>query len=233
MPDAPPGNSAKPLVLIGGADAGYLGFLEYVLKIEGFDVLRGDSGAKVLEAVTDLKAGVVVLDGTLAESLTVDAWRRLHSGIAARRKAVIVLTDRDSQRIAAVGANGSVVRYIYVSKSSRPPEIIASIREVLAGEGVQSLARAFMYAGARTVVASLWQVSDWAAADTFESFYRAVLGEDRSPADALREAKLAIRRGETHRGVQVAGSGDTPAMARQTGHPYFWAPFVCIGSDRR
>lgn len=146
MPDAPPSNSGKPLVLIGGADAAYLGFLEYLLETEGFDVLRAESGDKMLKAVSDLKADVVVLDGALAESLTVDDWRRLHGGIAARQKAVIVLTDRDSQRIAAVGANGSVIRYLYVSKSSRPPEIIASIRQALAGEVSDSRQERLSYA---------------------------------------------------------------------------------------
>lgn len=146
MPDSLASSNGKPLVLIGGADAGYLGFLEYVLRIEGFDVLRADSRAKVLEAAMDQKADVVVLDGDLAESLTADAWRRLHGGISNRQKAVIVLTDRDSLRITAIGTNDSVVRYLYVSKSSRPPEIIASIREVLAGEASDSRHEHLSYA---------------------------------------------------------------------------------------
>ena len=43
---------------------------------------------------------------------------------------------------------------------------------VLAGEGVQSLARAFLHAGARSVVASLWNVNDEGTASLMESFYR-------------------------------------------------------------
>ncbi|HKB15961.1 MAG TPA: CHAT domain-containing protein, partial [Planctomycetota bacterium] len=42
--------------------------------------------------------------------------------------------------------------------------------EAKAGEGVESLARAFMHAGARAVVASLWQVEEGAAEETMRAF---------------------------------------------------------------
>jgi CHAT domain-containing protein/tetratricopeptide (TPR) repeat protein len=91
----------------------------------------------------------------------------------------------------------------------------------LRGEGIQSMARAFLYAGARSVVASLWLVEDEATAETMEGFYRRYLKEGMAPARALREAKLSLRKG-------VLSSSD----ARERGesvHPYFWAPFIYIG----
>ena len=102
--------------------------------------------------------------------------------------------------------------------------------EVTAGEGVESLARSFLYAGARAVVASLWQVSDAAAARTMEGFYRGALEGGRPWPSALREAKLAVRRarvvGEGERGVAgVSGRLDSA-------HPFFWAPFIYIGPPR-
>ena len=97
----------------------------------------------------------------------------------------------------------------------------------LAGEGVQSMARAFLHAGARGVVASLWQVADWAGAETMEKVYAGAIGEDLPPSRALREAKLALRRGGPSRGV--AGVVGAPV---ETGHPFFWAPFVHIGLPR-
>ncbi|MCI0589665.1 MAG: CHAT domain-containing protein [Planctomycetes bacterium] len=101
--------------------------------------------------------------------------------------------------------------------------------EVKAGEGVESMARAFMYAGARGVVASLWQVSDWAAAETMGEFYRGALKRGLPPSQALREAKLSLRRSKGVRGV----AGLKPAEASfDPGHPYFWAPFICIGLPR-
>ncbi|MGH7150186.1 MAG: CHAT domain-containing protein [Planctomycetota bacterium] len=103
--------------------------------------------------------------------------------------------------------------------------------EPTAGEGIESLARAFMYAGARGVVASLWDVADWAAAETMEGFYRGLLSADLPPGRALREAKLAVRRSKEMRGV----SGVRPAGSATTvesGHPFFWAPFIYVGLPR-
>ncbi len=61
----------------------------------------------------------------------------------------------------------------------------------LGGEGLLSLTRAFQFAGARAVVASLWQVADEGSADLMVRFYRH-LKDGAAPADALREAQLEI-----------------------------------------
>lgn len=84
--------------------------------------------------------------------------------------------------------------------------------KVLAGEGVQGLARAFFLAGAKSVVVSLWNVNDAATAELMRRFYanlKAGLGKD----EALRQAKLAIRN-------QPGG---------RWRHPFYWAPFVLQG----
>jgi CHAT domain-containing protein len=79
--------------------------------------------------------------------------------------------------------------------------------EVMGGEGVQSMARAFLYAGARSVVASLWQVEDRTASETMEEFYRRSLRGGLSPGRALRQAKLAVRRSKAMRGVTGLAGG--------------------------
>lgn len=58
------------------------------------------------------------------------------------------------------------------------------------GEGLLGLARAFLYAGARDLVVSLWPVSDHATGELMVAFYRQ-LAAGRPPAEALRHAKLA------------------------------------------
>jgi CHAT domain-containing protein len=85
---------------------------------------------------------------------------------------------------------------------------------VLAGEGVEGLARAFLYAGARSVVASLWDVNDEQATRFMESFYR-YLSEGKSKSEALRAAKLDFLNG-------------APSAA-----PRDWAAFVLIGDASR
>jgi len=64
-----------------------------------------------------------------------------------------------------------------------------AIGNEIRGEGLESLARGFMHAGASRLVASLWQVEDESTSELMKSFYRRVLSTPRlSPAAALREA---------------------------------------------
>jgi CHAT domain-containing protein len=64
-----------------------------------------------------------------------------------------------------------------------------------AGEGIVGLTRAFQFAGARSVLASLWPVSEGGTANFMESFYRE-LSRGRSKDEALQRAQQdAIRAG--------------------------------------
>lgn len=82
--------------------------------------------------------------------------------------------------------------------------------QVLLGEGVQSLARAFFRAGARAVVASLWRLEDDEAAAFFDLFYRA-LADGESVAGAVARARRELRRdgapAAAWAGVVVLGDG--------------------------
>ncbi len=83
--------------------------------------------------------------------------------------------------------------------------------KLAAGEGVEGFSRAFLSAGARAVVTSLWRVGDKAAAELMIRFYRR-LWEGEPTAAALREAKLEFVR--------------NPASA----HPAYWAAFEVYGN---
>jgi CHAT domain-containing protein len=82
------------------------------------------------------------------------------------------------------------------------------------GEGLMGLTRGFMYAGARRVVASLWQVDDESTAELMKRFYRGMLKEGRRPPDALRNAQLELSRD------------------RRWSAPFHWAGFVLQGEWR-
>jgi CHAT domain-containing protein len=75
------------------------------------------------------------------------------------------------------------------------------------GEGPVGLAWAFLRAGARNVIAGLWDVNDQSTAGLMESLYRE-LATGKRPADALRAAKLAM----------IGTRGNLRK-------PYYWAPF--------
>jgi CHAT domain-containing protein len=78
------------------------------------------------------------------------------------------------------------------------------------GEGVYGLRRAFVLAGVRTQVVSLWKVDDAATKELMSDYYKRLnTGAGRS--QALRSAQLAML-----------------ADPRRA-HPYYWAAFVLIG----
>jgi CHAT domain-containing protein/tetratricopeptide (TPR) repeat protein len=86
--------------------------------------------------------------------------------------------------------------------------------KVSRGEGVVGLSRAFLACGARGTVASLWAVSDESTSILMRNFYARMLKEKRTAGDALNEARLALMKDPKY------------------SHPYYWSPFVVIGSDR-
>jgi CHAT domain-containing protein/Tfp pilus assembly protein PilF len=92
----------------------------------------------------------------------------------------------------------------------------------MGGEGLVGLTRAFQYAGARTVLASLWSVGDESTADLMTRFYRH-LRAGKTKDDALRTAQLELIRTSPSR--ETARGPATRASA----HPYHWAAFQLIG----
>ena len=79
------------------------------------------------------------------------------------------------------------------------------------GEGLVSLTRGFMYAGAKRVVVSLWKVDDDATAELMTRFYTKMLKEKLPPAAALRAAQIEM------------------SQQSQWKDPYYWAAFVMQG----
>lgn len=63
------------------------------------------------------------------------------------------------------------------------------------GEGILGLTRAFLHAGAKRVVVSLWDVPDGKTSKLMSSFYNEMLKGGLPPAAALRNAQLAMMKG--------------------------------------
>jgi CHAT domain-containing protein len=85
------------------------------------------------------------------------------------------------------------------------------LSNVVAGDELLGLIRGFLYAGATSVVLSLWDVNDRTTADLMKSFY-SYLAAGGSKGQSLRSAMLCVR--EEHP------------------HPYYWAPFLLMGDAR-
>lgn len=113
------------------------------------------------------------------------------------------------------------------------------VGEVKNREGVYGLRRAFVMAGAETLVMSLWQVSDTATRDLMAEYYKRLLaGGGRS--EALRQAQLRMldnkvsEQAGSSRILVNKGTQPKPsrkrASARDRSHPYYWASFVTSGN---
>lgn len=82
------------------------------------------------------------------------------------------------------------------------------------GEGIMSLSRAFAYAGAKSVITTLWSVDDRSTSQLMQNFYER-LDQGKYKSIAMQQSKLQY----------LDQSNDRHA------HPFFWAGPVVIGSD--
>ena len=82
------------------------------------------------------------------------------------------------------------------------------VNMIFPGDELHGLMRGFLYAGAPSLVVSLWAVSDRSTADLMREMYLHIRA-GRSKREALRLAQLKVK--------------------DAYGHPYYWAPFVLMG----
>ncbi|MCC3570213.1 MAG: CHAT domain-containing protein [Microcoleus sp. PH2017_40_RAT_O_B] len=92
--------------------------------------------------------------------------------------------------------------------------LVLSACETASGDNraALGLAGAAIRSGARSTVATLWQVNDESTAIFMTEFYRQLGGSKASKAEALRNAQLTLLQNEEYQ------------------NPYFWAPFVLVGN---
>lgn len=123
--------------------------------------------------------------------------------------------DRDGQK-----QNGFLgLQDIYGLRAPVDLVVLSACRTALGqdvrGEGLIGLTRGFMYAGASSVLASLWKVDDEATAELMQLFYGNLLQRGMTPAEALRAAQNSMR------------------QQPQWRSPYYWAAFTLQGEYRQ
>ena len=87
--------------------------------------------------------------------------------------------------------------------------------KLIQGEGLEGLSRAFMYAGAKRLVVSLWSVDDASTADFMQDFYNTHIKTGETITSALAQAKKSM------------------ISSKKYSAPYFWSPFVFIGDYKK
>ncbi|MGE5815997.1 MAG: CHAT domain-containing protein, partial [Acidobacteriota bacterium] len=127
---------------------------------------------------------------------------------------VLSLVDRDGK-----ARNGFLrTRDIYNLRLPADLVVLSACQTALGkeirGEGIMGLTRGFMYAGARRVVATLWQVDDVATSELMRRFYRGMLQQGLAPAAALNSAQRQL------------------AAQPQWASPFYWSAFVLQGEWR-
>ncbi|MEM6804748.1 MAG: CHAT domain-containing tetratricopeptide repeat protein, partial [Bacteroidota bacterium] len=88
------------------------------------------------------------------------------------------------------------------------------VGELLPGEGIASLAQGFTYAGAKSIVATLWSVQNASNAELMKRFYQNLI-EGENKASALQKAKISMN----EEGLSY-------------GPPFYWAAPTIIGSNQ-
>ena len=104
------------------------------------------------------------------------------------------------------------------------------------GDDLVGLSRAFIHAGAPSVVASLWKVSDDSTVQLMRNFYQNL--KSMPKAEALRKAQMDLMRSTVRFTVTRAGGGVIQPTQKGSeeaiacSHPFFWAPFILLGDWR-
>ena len=111
----------------------------------------------------------------------------------------------------------------------------SGLSRVRRGDELMGLVRAFMVAGAPSVIATLWRVDERSTRILMERFYREVVA-GAGFARALHAAQLFLR-SLSQSEVASLLAGDAPAgetgetgADRPFADPFYWAPFILVGA---
>jgi CHAT domain-containing protein len=113
------------------------------------------------------------------------------------------------------------LRLIDIYNLNLPAELVVlsacqtGLGKEVRGEGIIGLTRGFMYAGAKSVLVSLWNVNDASTSVLMSKFYTKLLQEEMTPAAALRAAQLDLWKSE------------------KWNSPYHWSAFELQGEWQR
>ena len=168
----------------------------------------------VAEEVQSVANSLPGADVRLGDAATVAALRQDGEGAGVLHLACHGLFRADNPMFSALRlADGWLTAHTALSMKLPGALVVLSGCEtgrsaVAGGDEILGLVRAFLGAGAATLVVSLWLVQDETTASLMADFY-AEIRAGATPAQALRHAQQRLRRSHPH--------------------PYYWAPFVLIG----
>jgi len=176
--------------------------------LEGHDVIHLASHVRI-DSQRPWNSGVWI--GAAGASGEADPARH---GSEAHTADPLALTPGDSSLLAVALPHDPYLRASEIASRRLDARLVvlsgceSALGRATLAEGVLGLSSSFLAAGARAVVASLWEVDDQTTAEFMTGFYRG-LSHGETVAAALRSAQLAMR--------------------ERRPHPFYWAGFVVIG----
>jgi CHAT domain-containing protein len=151
----------------------------------------------------------------LNEAATLDQLKRSAPGCRLVHLASHGVFRRDNPLFSAIKLSDGWLNVYDIFNLNLPAELVTlsacetGLNEISPGDELFGLMRGFLYAGAPSLVVSLWVVHDRSTAAFMKHFY-AGLRQGLSKRAALRRAQLAVK--------------------QEYQHPYFWAPFILMGA---
>lgn len=219
----PSSRAARPLLALAAPDAldGQAALFDLapgtLARLSYASAEAADAGAWLGAEAASTHTGPDATESVLKSPSAAD-YRILHLAAHAivdevmPRRSAVLLTPGDQDdgllRVSEI-ANLSLGADLVVLAACR-----SNVGRLVRGEGLLSLSRAFLHAGARAVVATAWMVDDRETAWLMREFYRA-LGEGLAPDTALQRAQ--------QRAIAAGGSHAAPAA---------WGAFLAIGDAR-
>ena len=212
-------HSKQGALIVGGPEAG-------IVKYRGKKIRFGDLPFAREEA--DMVGEVLGAKALTGCSATKDEFqRRLQEGVAIIHIATHGNPITGELLFAPGPSAGSKIpeekKYMLTEEEVYSSGINAQLvvlscchsgRGKIKAEGVVGLTRAFLAAGARSVLATLWAVDDEATFYFMKSFYQH-LKSGESASASLQQAMKEMRK------------------KPEWSHPYYWAPFFIVGDDIR
>ncbi len=187
---------------------------------QGFSALP-----QVTQEIKEIQASIPSQQVLLNRSFTEAAFRQAlatktvpivhlatHGKFSSNQEETFVLTW--DKRL-GIGSLNGILQAADLNQPNPIELLVLSACETATGDKLASLGMAGLAvrAGARSTVASLWQINDDATAMLMNRFYEALASHKVTKAEALRQAQVAVLK-----------------EPRFRQHPYFWAPFVLVGN---
>jgi CHAT domain-containing protein len=197
-------------------------------EVEAVEPLFRKATVLVGAEATERRLSEFAADGALAHFDVLHFATHALIDATQPQRSALVLSQLDEAEISVSGGHSSTNGLVTAAEIIRAWPLEADLVTLSAcrtalgqntAEGTLGLATAFLEAGSRCLLVSLWNVDDEATSLLMQRFYEAWMEEGLSKSEALRRSRGWLR-------SQRSKSGS------RYDHPYYWSAFVLIGDAR-